>query len=463
MTSRLSFIVPMDRVFESLGMMTHAQTTLAISMAAWLCLIPYLAFCLGGLIVQARCRFPRRFPDNVSDSPVDEVVACRPLVSVLIPAFNEERVIEATVRAVLSSDYRHIEVVVVDDGSSDLTAQIVSQAFAQEKRVRVVVQPSNMGKAEALNAAVAVAGGEYVVVIDADTIPARDFVGRMMERLLQQDVDAVAGNVRAAGRRGLSGACQAIEYVLFHATRLWQGLSGSITTIAGAAGAMRREALLAIGGYSSETKAEDADLTLRLRQHGFRVAYLPDAIVYTETPSTWRALFNQRVRWCFGNLQCIGRQLRRTNGPAGFRLSGLPIFVYENMIQPVVEFGRACIPVVVMLGWARWPVALLCAYAALLLLTWSTVVFSFRLEGERSPRLFAIAIRYALWPVFAICPYVVAVWKLMTLQSIRWGKAERKGILVSDAPRAAVITGTQATGEHSAPETLATPAALQSG
>jgi cellulose synthase/poly-beta-1,6-N-acetylglucosamine synthase-like glycosyltransferase len=260
---------------------------------------------------------------------------------VLIPAYNEERVVEATVRAVLSSDYRYIEVVVVDDGSSDLTAQVISQSFEQDSRVRLVLQPCNLGKAEALNAAVAVAGGEYVVVIDADSIPARDFISRMIEQLLEHPVDAVAGNVRAAGQRGLSGACQAIEYVLFHATRLWQGLSGSITTIAGAAGAMRREALLAIGGYSSDTKAEDADLTLRLRQHGFRIAYLPDAIVYTETPSSWRALFSQRVRWCYGNLQCIWRQLQRTNGRQGFRLSGLPIFVYENLVQPIVELGRA--------------------------------------------------------------------------------------------------------------------------
>jgi hypothetical protein len=91
------------------------------------------------------------------------------------------------------------------------------------------------------------------------------------------------------------------------------------------------------------------------------------------------------------------------------------------------------------------------------------VAFSFKLEGERSPRLFAIAFRYALWPVFAISPYSVAIWKLLTRQSVRWGKAARKGIPMTDAPRAAVMTSAQSTCGNGAPESLVTPTALQSG
>jgi len=263
-----------------------------------------------------------------------------------------------------------------------------------------------------------------------------EFVSRVLRPLLNGRADAVAGNVRIAGRPGLVGALQAAEYVfVYHTTRLWQGRTNSVTTIAGAAGGMRRSAVVSVGGYSSDTMAEDADLTLRLRQNGFRVVYLPDAIVRTEVPCTWRTLFHQRVRWFYGNLQCIGRQLRRADGGVGLRLSGVPIFVYENLVMSLVELGRACIPIVVAFGWTS--VALLYAYLGLLLVNCGSVVLAFRWEEERVPPITAIVARYSIWPIFLICPNLTAVWKLLTHQPICWRrKAKCDKFLESPMSRA---------------------------
>lgn len=401
----------------------------------WICLTISGLFCLVNSIMEARFRAPKCWAIKELTCAGDR----DPLVSVLVPAYNEERVIEKTLRAILSSKWSHLEVMVVDDGSSDQTACIVAELSHQDSRIKLIRQPCNRGKADALNMALAAASADYVVVIDGDTMPDPEFIGRMLEPLLNGRADAVAGNVRAADQPGLLGTLQATEYVfLYHTTRLWQGLTNSVTTIAGAAGGMRRSAVVSVGGYSNDTMAEDAELTLRLRQHGFRVVYLPDAIVHTEIPCTWRALFHQRVRWFYGNLQCIGRQLRRVDGGVGFRLSGVPVFTYENLAMSLVEFGRACIPPVVAFGCA--PIALLYAYFGLLLVKCGSVILTFGLEGERAPSVMAIAAQYSVWPMFMIYPNLVAAWKLLTHQSICWRKATRNQVLAPAMPRAAVTT-----------------------
>lgn len=408
---------------------------IVIGIAGWICLITSSLFCLVSLIVETRLRGVKYSLGNEQRCSGDANL----LVSILVPAFNEERVIERTVRAILSSDWTNLEVIVVDDGSSDRTAQIVAELSSQDCRVKLIRQLRNRGKANALNVALATASSDYVVVVDADTVPSRDFVRMVLGPLVEDQADAVAGNVKTVNRPELIGMLQTTEYLfVYHVTRLWQGRTNSITTIAGAAGGMKRSAIVSAGGYSSDTMAEDADLTLRLRQNGCRIMYLPNAIVHTEMPCTWRALYHQRLRWFYGNLQCIGRQLRRADGGIGIRLSGVPIFTYENLIKSLVELGRACIPLVVALGCA--PRALLYAYLGMLLVKCGSVKLAFCLEDEQAPSAVVIAVQYSLWPMFSICPNVVAAWKLLTHQPVSWRKATRSEILEPIVPRVAVTT-----------------------
>ena len=350
------------------------------------------------------------------------------LVSVLIPAYNEERVIWASINALLASNYKSLQVIVVDDGSRDLTASIVARAFGNDSRVTLVRRPHNGGKSSALNAGLEVADGEYIVVMDADTVPDVDFIGRMLQPLQQDRADAVAGNVKVSTGAGLITSCQRIEYVsVLNSTRLFQGCTGNITTIAGAAGAMRRSTLRAVGGYSSNTKAEDADLTLRLAHNGFRLLYVRDAIVHTEVPSSWRGLFYQRVRWIYGNLQCIGSHLRRKGALVGTRMSGFPVFAYENTFKAPVEFLRASVPFGVALGWL--PIDVLYGYSGLFLLFFISVEVAFAVENEPPPGFPDLVAYYSVWPIFFILPYSAAAWKFLTGANVTWRQEARRGVL----------------------------------
>jgi len=355
-----------------------------------------------------------------------------PPITVLIPAYNEARVIEATLRSLCAVAYPHMQVIVVDDGSEDLTPQIVASLAQEDSRLTLLRQPRNLGKALALNAGIAAAQADYVIVLDADTIPDANFLKLIIRPLLREDADAVAGNVKVGNRGGLriSTLFQSIEYVsVLNTTRLLQGFTGTITTIPGAAGAMRTSALKALGGYSSTTRAEDADLTLRLVNNDFRVAYVPQAIVRTETPSTWRSLYYQRIRWIYGNMQCIARNRRPKDRGRRWRFHDIPAFVYENTWKPPLEFCRALVPILTLGGLI--PSYMLYGYFGLMLLNWLVVASSYRIEAESSRELLLVPLQYALWPIFMIVPYCVAVWHFLFRHQVAWRRPARTGAPVS--------------------------------
>ena len=355
-----------------------------------------------------------------------------PLLSVLVPAYNEERVIEATVRSLLAADYRALEIIVIDDCSQDHTAQIVAGLAADDARIRLLELPQNQGKALALNAGIVAATSEYLVVIDADTIANVDFLKLMAAPLVSGHADAVAGNVKAGHpeRSGVIRALQSIEYVsVLHMTRLIQECSNAVTTIPGAAGAFRKAALHAAGAYLPQAKAEDTDLSFRLVKNGFRIVYQPRAIVWTEVPSTWRSLFQQRLRWIHGNLQCIFRNQSSQFSTVHRGRYASAAFVYENLWRPPLEFARAGIPVLVLIG--ALPAGSILGYVGLLALNWLVFAISYRVEQESARELLYVPIQQAIWPIFLIIPYCLAVWHYVFRNQTPWGRAARNGTLAS--------------------------------
>jgi cellulose synthase/poly-beta-1,6-N-acetylglucosamine synthase-like glycosyltransferase len=227
------------------------------------------------------------------------------LISVLIPCFNEEKVIEASVRRVLASNWRNIEVLVLDDGSKDATAQVVRKAFRGEPRV-TLMSFENGGKARALNRGLEHAKGDVVVALDADTLFPPDTLGKLVRWFVDPRVGAVAGNALVGNRRNLITRWQALEYVTAqNLERRALAALGAVTVVPGAVGAWRRSALDALGGYPSDTLAEDQDLTIAVQRAGWRVEFDPSARAYTEAPDTISGLLKQRFRWSFGTLQCI--------------------------------------------------------------------------------------------------------------------------------------------------------------
>lgn len=226
-------------------------------------------------------------------------------VSVVIPAFNEEKVIAATVNQILNSDYRNLEVVVVDDGSLDNTSSVFRESFAANPRVKLF-RVANGGKAKALNFGITQARGEIVVALDADTHFNPDTISRLVRWFADPSVAAVAGNAKVGNRINMVTRWQALEYIVAqNLERRALAALGTLTVVPGAVGAWRKTAIQKVGGFQTQTLAEDQDLTIALQQAGYRVHFDPSAIAWTEAPTTFRGLAKQRFRWAYGTLQCL--------------------------------------------------------------------------------------------------------------------------------------------------------------
>jgi cellulose synthase/poly-beta-1,6-N-acetylglucosamine synthase-like glycosyltransferase len=295
-TSRSTVELFLDRLgfgfFRYLYMAMQALFVTAIALG-----LSRLAF-LAILSLWHRIRAPGREPPMLD-------AETGPLITVLIPCFNEAKVISASIERILHSNWPRLEVIVLDDGSTDATSAVVSEAYGDEPRVTLLTFP-NGGKARALNRGLARAGGEVVVALDADTLFPPDTLPRLARWFVDPRVGAVAGNAIVGNRLNLITRWQALEYITAqNLERRALAALGAVTVVPGAVGAWRREALTQLGGYPADTLAEDQDLTLAFQRAGWRVEFDSSARAYTEAPDTVRGLLNQRFRWSFGTLQCL--------------------------------------------------------------------------------------------------------------------------------------------------------------
>ncbi|MBZ5664069.1 MAG: glycosyltransferase [Acidobacteriia bacterium] len=281
-----------------------------------------------------------RICSHVHGTP-EQIAAYRPRVAVLIPAYNEEKVIERTIQGALDSDYPNLRVIVIDDGSKDRTLEIARRAFAAEEAAgRVVILTKlNGGKAEALNYGLEHIGdAEFFVGIDADTIIAPDAIARMVPHFLNPKVGAVAGNAKVGNRVNLWTRWQALEYITSqNFERRALNTMGAVSVVPGAIGAWRVAAVREAGGYHVDTVAEDADLTMALLRNGYRVQYEDLALAFTEAPTSANALMRQRFRWSFGILQAVFKHkgVFARKGALGF--VALPNILIFQILLPLVS------------------------------------------------------------------------------------------------------------------------------
>jgi cellulose synthase/poly-beta-1,6-N-acetylglucosamine synthase-like glycosyltransferase len=263
-----------------------------------------------------------------------------PQVAVVIPAYNEEKVIVRTIRSVLKSDYPNLRVVVVDDGSLDRTFDVAREAYPkeiEEGRLLVLSKP-NGGKAEALNLGLNHVEEEIYVGIDADTVIARDAVSKLVRHFADPRVGAVAGNAKVGNRINLWTRWQALEYITSqNFERRAMDLFNVVTVVPGAIGAWRTSAVKKAGCYPVNTVAEDADLSMSLLEDRYKVIYDDHALAFTEAPATARSLMRQRFRWSFGILQAVfkHRGAARTNRAMGF--FALPNILIFQILLPLVS------------------------------------------------------------------------------------------------------------------------------
>lgn len=266
-----------------------------------------------------------------------------PSVTAIVPAYNEASVVTKTIRSLLASKYKNLKIIVVDDGSSDGTADVVRQAFGKNGRIDVVSK-SNGGKWSALNTGLALATDDIVVMLDADTIFDPDAIGLLVRHFEDPTVGAVCGHAVVGNRINLLTRFQALEYATNqNLDRRALELVNGITVVPGAIGAWRRAALQGIGGYEADTLAEDSEATVRLVRAGWRVMCEPNAVARTEAPETIRQFMKQRLRWMFGTFQvaCKNIDVVWHGKPKGLAYFGLPnVLLFQflfTLMAPVVD------------------------------------------------------------------------------------------------------------------------------
>jgi cellulose synthase/poly-beta-1,6-N-acetylglucosamine synthase-like glycosyltransferase/peptidoglycan/xylan/chitin deacetylase (PgdA/CDA1 family) len=350
-----------------------------------------------------------------------------PPVVVVVPAYNESVGIERAVRSLAASEYAELEVVVVDDGSTDGTAEIVESLGLE--RVRLVRQ-ENRGKAAALNTGVALSSQDVVVMVDGDTIFEPDTVRRLVRPLADERVGAVSGNTKVGNRRGLLGRWQHIEYVTgFNLDRRMYEVLQCTPTVPGAIGAFRREALDQVGGISGATLAEDTDLTLAIGRTGRLVVYAEDARAWTEAPSTLGDVWRQRYRWSFGTMQAVWKHKRAMiSRDRRERRIGRRALPYMILFQIALPVAAPLIDLFALYGLLFMdPVPVVGYWLAFNALQLGLAIFAFRLDREPFRPLWALPLQQF---VYRQLMYLVIIESTVSaLVGIRasWRRVERTG------------------------------------
>jgi cellulose synthase/poly-beta-1,6-N-acetylglucosamine synthase-like glycosyltransferase/peptidoglycan/xylan/chitin deacetylase (PgdA/CDA1 family) len=263
-----------------------------------------------------------------------------PRVAVLIPAYNEEKVIVRTIRSVMMSNYKNIRVVVIDDGSKDNTYQAAVNAYPADiasGRLTVLTKP-NGGKADALNFGLSKIREEIYIGIDADGVIAHDAITNLVSHFADPKIGAVAGNAKVGNRVNLWTRWQALEYITSqNFERRALDLFDVVIVVPGAIGAWRTRAVKEGGGYHTNTVAEDADLTMNLLEQGYSVIYEDRALAFTEAPVDMDGLMRQRFRWSFGILQAVFKHLGAITKRRAMGLFALPNTIIFQILLPLVS------------------------------------------------------------------------------------------------------------------------------
>jgi poly-beta-1,6 N-acetyl-D-glucosamine synthase len=357
-----------------------------------------------------------------------------PFVSIIVPVYNEGKVLDSSIGSLLNLDYPNYEIVIVNDGSTDNTSQVGESIVGYHKgrvgtiKVSLINKP-NGGKSKALNAGIQYSEAQYVLCMDGDSQLTTNTLKMAMRHFDDPSVGAVAGNVRVQNRKKIITDLQALEYLEgLNLARSAQGFLQMVNIIPGPIGVFRKITLKDAGFYSSDTFAEDADITLKILAKGWKIIYEPNAIAYTEAPGTIHQLLKQRYRWTRGILQAIRKHKRYLYNPTvNFNNSFIMwSMFYEALIWPGMNIFVNLYFIIVGLFYGIH-VTLFLWWVGIAVLDIMSAIYCIAAEKEEF-RLVPYAIIYRL--IFIL---LIDVTKAMaTVEEflgvrMTWGKLERAG------------------------------------
>jgi poly-beta-1,6 N-acetyl-D-glucosamine synthase len=361
-----------------------------------------------------------------------------PLVSVIIPAYNEAAVIVNCVRSVLATTYANIEVILIDDGSTDDTAAIIAQLSETDPRVSWMTQ-DNAGKGAALNRGIRHSRGSILMFVDADGIFSPGTVEEMLRGFENGRVGAVCGDDRPVNLNRVQTRLLAlISHLGTGVVRRALSVIGCLPIVSGNIGAFRRDVLDEIGYFREDTVGEDLELTWRVHAGGYQVVFQPQALVYAESPSTVHGLWKQRVRWARGLLQTT--RLHSTMvGNVKYRRFGIFLLIntLSMIVVPVLQ-TVVLAALVLLLGLGRSPLG----GDTLAVLGWLGLIVTVALT------LIAIAFNRAwsdlrhLWtvpllPLYSVLTGLTLLAALIAeIRGVKagWNKLQRSGIISIPTP-----------------------------
>ncbi|QBP42468.1 glycosyltransferase [Paenisporosarcina antarctica] len=353
-----------------------------------------------------------------------------PLVSVVISAYNEEKVISRTIDSVLKSNYVNFEVIVVDDGSIDQTSVIVSENFANSEKVHLI-NKMNGGKASAINMGIKKANGDIIIAVDADTIISPEAISYLVRHFIDEKVAAVSGNIKVGNMRNLLTIWQHVEYVTgFNLEKRAFALLNCVTVVPGAIGAWRKQVIEELGYFTDDTLAEDTDMSLKILCKGYKITIDEQAYAYTEVPENSNDFLKQRYRWNFGTLQCFWKHKKAF---CGIKQKSLGFIALPNMMlfQFVFPLFAPFIDIVFVLGMLSGNIKKsLLFYSCYLLTDFLICLFAFRLEKLSLKPLIPLFFQRIFYRYLLLWVSWKSILAALKGTRVGWNKLKRSGNLI---------------------------------
>ncbi len=357
-----------------------------------------------------------------------------PFVSIIVPVYNEGKVLTESIKSLLKLNYSNYEIIIVNDGSTDNTKQVAQSLVGLQdglnSKVRIsLVNKANGGKSRALNAGIQVSKGDFVLCMDGDSQLSPDTLKYGVSHFIDPAIGAVAGNVKVLNRKKFLTDLQSLEYLEgLNMPRSAQSFLKLVNIIPGPIGIFRKKAIQDAGWYASDTFAEDADLTLKILAAGWKIYYEPMAISWTEAPDKLNQLLKQRYRWTRGIIQSIRKHKKHLMNPTINFNNSLVLWsmFYESLIWPIMNIFANGYFIIVALFFGMSNL-LVFWWAGLALLDLMTSLYCIAVEKEEV-RLIPYAIVYRLFFILLIdiTKFMATIEEFLGMQ-MTWGKLERIG------------------------------------